>query len=63
MTETPEPQPVQFETQAANGGSHDYGADWITYALNTEAPPFVGGVDYALNPAQPASPDGGEAYA
>jgi hypothetical protein len=63
MTDTPEPQAVQFETQATNGGSQDYGADWIAYALATEAPSFVGGVDHSLNPSLPASPDGGEAYA
>lgn len=37
-SETPEPQPVQFETQASFGASQDYGSDWVAYALDTEAP-------------------------
>ena len=48
---TPEPQQVQFQTQAASGGSHDFGHDWVQYALNTEVPSFVGGVDHSLNPS------------
>lgn len=50
MTEAPEPQPVQFQTSAPFGASQDYGHDWVEYALNTEAPSFVGGVDHSLNP-------------
>ena len=41
---------MQFQTQAACGTSHDFGADWVAYAANTEAPSFVHGVDHALNP-------------
>jgi hypothetical protein len=47
---TSEPQQVQFDAQAACGASHDFGADWVTYAVNTAAPAFVQGVDHALNP-------------
>lgn len=61
--ENPEPQPVQFQTQAACGASHDFGADWVQYAMNTEPPGNVGGVDPALNPQFGGHDDGGTAYA
>jgi hypothetical protein len=63
MTETPEPQVVQFETQAAFDASRDYGSDWVRYALTTEAPSFVAGVDPSLNPAVGDGGDPGPAYA
>ena len=62
MSESTEPQPVEFTTQAPFGAAQDYGADWVAYALNTEAPSFVAGVDPALNP-QLGDADGGTAYA
>jgi hypothetical protein len=63
-TDNPEPQPVQFDTQAAFGASQDFGHDWVIYALNTEAPTFVGGVDHGLNPDPGGQgSDGGTAYA
>jgi hypothetical protein len=62
-TENPEPQQVQFDAQASFGASQDFGHDWIAYALNTEAPSFVGGVDHALNPDVGQAQDGGTAYA
>jgi hypothetical protein len=66
VSEATQPQAVQFETQAPYGAVQHYGADWVAYALNTEAPAFVGGVDHSLNPAlpgAPGAPDGGTAYA
>ncbi len=64
MSETPEPQPVQFQTEAAFGAAQDYGHDWVEYALNTAAPSFVGGVDSSLNPATGEhGADGATAYA
>ena len=63
-SDNPEPQPVQFHTEAAFGGTQDFGSDWVTYALNTEAPSFVGGVDPSRNPELGGpQPDGGTAYA
>lgn len=62
-SETPEPQPVQFETQASFGASQDYGSDWVAYALDTEAPSFIGGVDPGLHPDLGRDADGGTAYA
>jgi hypothetical protein len=59
----PEPQHVQFQAEAACGGSQEFGADWIAYALNTEAPSFVGGVDPTLNPQLGGGQDDGTAYA
>ncbi|MDT4926367.1 MAG: hypothetical protein QOG01_4080 [Pseudonocardiales bacterium] len=61
--EAPEPQAVQFHTEAAFGASQDYGSDWIAYAVNTEAPSFVGGVDPSRNPDFGQGEDGGTAYA
>jgi hypothetical protein len=61
--QTSEPQQVQFQTQATCGASHDFGADWVQYAMNTEAPGFVGGVDPARNPQLGGHDDGGTAYA
>ena len=55
---------MRFQTQAACGASHDFGADWVAYAANTEAPSFVHGVDHALNPQLGrGQDDGGTAYA
>lgn len=58
-----EPQQVQFNTQATCGASHDFGSDWVAYALNTEAPSFVQGVDPGRNPQLGGSDDGRTEYA
>jgi hypothetical protein len=51
-----EPQHVEFNAQASCGHSQDYGADWVQYALNTEAPQ-VQGVDASRNPSFGGSDD------
>lgn len=62
--QTAEPQPAQFTTQAPHGGSQDYGSEWVQYALNTEAPSHVQGVDHSLNPSfDGTGDDGASAYA
>lgn len=53
-----EPQQVQFDAQAACGHSQDYGAEWVQYALNTEAP-AIEGVDANRNPTFGGADDEG----
>lgn len=62
--QTPEPQPAQFETQSPHGALQECGSDWIRYALTTEAPSHVQGVDHGLNPSLGGhGDDGATAYA